>query len=111
MAYRRLYITGLKVIPVGGGGLIAGIAVAIKTMKPNCLVIGVETERSPGFSHAMSEGRPEFTPTESSLADGLAVPLVGFNSFATAAPLIDKVRIRTQLERTAKIIGSNYCYR
>ncbi|XP_055332151.1 L-threonine ammonia-lyase-like [Paramacrobiotus metropolitanus] len=79
------------VIPVGGGGYLAGIAVAIKTMRPNVLVIGVESERSPGFWTAMESGKPVFTPTSSSLADGLSVPVVGFNSFATAAPLVDKM--------------------
>merc|ERR1711953_125151 len=79
------------VIPVGGGGLIAGCAVALKTMKPNIKVIGVEPERCPSFAMALKAGTPVFTPTTPSIADGLTVPTVGCNAVATAAPLIDKM--------------------
>lgn len=79
------------VIPVGGGGLIAGVAVAIKTMKPDCQIIGVEPERCQSFISALKAGRPVVTQTLPSLADGLTVPKVGCNALATAAPLIDKM--------------------
>merc|ERR1711988_405728 len=79
------------VIPVGGGGLIAGCAVALKTMKPDIIIIGVEPERCPSFATAMKMGTPVFTPTLPSLADGLTVPTVGCNALATAAPLIDRM--------------------
>merc|ERR1719445_2145849 len=79
------------IIPVGGGGLIAGCAVALKTMKPDIQIIGVEPERCPSFITAMRNGTPIKTPTEPSLADGLTVPKVGCNALATAAPLIDKM--------------------
>jgi threonine dehydratase len=52
----------------------------------------VESERCPSFYNSMANRKPTFTKSESTLADGLAVPLVGFNSFATAAPLVDKVK-------------------
>merc|ERR1712080_698194 len=79
------------VIPVGGGGLIAGCALAIKTMKPDVTVIGVEPERCQSFSNAIRHGTPIHTLTKPSLADGLTVPTVGCNALATGAPLIDKV--------------------
>merc|ERR1719384_1082906 len=79
------------VIPVGGGGLIAGCSVALKTMKPNIKIIGVEPERCPSFATAIKAGTPVFTPTLPSIADGLTVPTVGCNAVATAAPLIDKM--------------------
>merc|ERR1719322_2337939 len=79
------------VIPVGGGGLISGCAVALKTMKPSIKVIGVEPERCPSFAMALKAGTPVFTPTTPSIADGLTVPTVGCNAVATAAPLIDKM--------------------
>merc|ERR1712029_771364 len=72
------------VIPVGGGGLISGCAVALKTMKPSIKVIGVEPERCPSFAMALKAGTP-------GIADGLTVPTVGCNAVATAAPLIDKM--------------------
>jgi len=79
------------VIPVGGGGLIAGIARALKTMKPDVMIIGVEPELCPSFSTAMKHGKAVHTPTSASLADGLTVPTVGVNALATGAPLIDKI--------------------
>lgn len=79
------------IIPTGGGGLIAGCAVALKTLKPSITIIGVEAEKCPSFSNALKAGRPVYTRTEPSLADGLAVPTVGGNSLATAAPHIDKM--------------------
>lgn len=57
------------------------------------LVQGVESERCASFSAALKNGRPVYTKAESTLADGLAVPLVGVNAFATAARLIDKVSL------------------
>ncbi|XP_076374698.1 serine racemase isoform X2 [Megalopta genalis] len=79
------------VVPVGGGGLIAGVALATKTLHPNVTIIGVESERCPSFFAARKADRPVYTPIESTLADGLAVPMVGYNAFATANPLIDKL--------------------
>ncbi|KAK4015863.1 hypothetical protein OUZ56_030833 [Daphnia magna] len=78
------------VVPVGGGGLIAGVALAVKSLYPHIQVIGVESERCASFSCALKVGQPIYTKAESTLADGLAVPRVGINSLATAAPLVDK---------------------
>ncbi|EFX82963.1 hypothetical protein DAPPUDRAFT_302120 [Daphnia pulex] len=78
------------VVPVGGGGLIAGVALAVKSLYPHIQVIGVESERCASFSSALKIGQPIYTKAESTLADGLAVPRVGINSLATAAPLVDK---------------------
>lgn len=52
---------------------------------------GVESEKCPSFSKAMDSGRPILTALRPTLADGLAVPKVGYNAYATAAPLIDKM--------------------
>jgi len=79
------------VIPVGGGGLIAGTAVAVKTLRPDVMIIGVEPEMCASFTKAMSIGKAVHTPTSPSLADGLTVPTVGVNALATGAPLIDKI--------------------
>lgn len=79
------------VIPVGGGGLIAGAALAIKSLNQNVQIIGVESERCASFSSALHEGHPIYTQCSSTLADGLAVPTVGVNAFCTAKSLIDKM--------------------
>lgn len=52
---------------------------------------GVESEKCPSFSKAMEHGEPVKVKIEPTLADGLAVPMVGYNAFQTATPLIDKM--------------------
>ncbi|XP_045178314.2 L-threonine ammonia-lyase-like isoform X2 [Mercenaria mercenaria] len=79
------------IIPIGGGGMISGTALAIKTKCPHVKIIGVEPEHSPSFQAAMKAGKPTFTLTTPTLADGLAVPTVGVNSFETAHKLIDRI--------------------
>lgn len=79
------------VVPIGGGGLIAGVALAVKTLHPNVTIIGVESERCPSFYMARKANRPTRTAIDSTLADGLAVPMVGYNAFATVNSLIDKL--------------------
>ncbi|KAJ0405314.1 hypothetical protein P43SY_001073 [Pythium insidiosum] len=79
------------IVPVGGGGLIAGIALAVKTLAPNVQVIGVEPELCPSYSGALDAGKPVHVPTAPTLADGLAVPCVGANAFQVARHRVDKV--------------------
>lgn len=79
------------VVPVGGGGLVAGVALAVKTLYPNIKIYGVESDRCASFSAAIKNGKPTPVSVQPTLADGLAVPLVGWNAFETAAPLIDKM--------------------
>ncbi|XP_065183163.1 L-threonine ammonia-lyase-like [Sycon ciliatum] len=78
------------VIPVGGGGLLAGTALAIKSLKPHVQVISVESDKCPSWQAAMDAGHPVATPVGPTLADGLAVPTVGYNAFKTAQKLVDK---------------------
>lgn len=79
------------IVPIGGGGLIAGVALALKTLHPEIQIIGVESERCASYSKALDNGEPAMVDIQSTLADGLAVPMVGYNAFATAKSLVDKV--------------------
>lgn len=79
------------IVPVGGGGLIAGIALALRALKPDVMIIGVEPERCASFTAAVKNGGPVQIETRPTLADGLAVAKVGQNAFETARPLVDKV--------------------
>ncbi|KAL4127290.1 hypothetical protein QTP88_011467 [Uroleucon formosanum] len=84
------------VVPVGGGGLLAGVSLAVKTLRKDCKIIGVESDRVPSFTRAMEHGSPITVDGKSTLADGLAVPRVGCNAFATAAGLVDKMIVVTE---------------
>ncbi|XP_066254982.1 L-threonine ammonia-lyase isoform X2 [Euwallacea similis] len=79
------------VVPTGGGGLLAGVSVAVKMLNPNIKIIGVESERCASYSKAITHGGPLFTPIEGTLADGLAVPEVGYNAWETSRDLLDKL--------------------
>ncbi|HEX3997113.1 MAG TPA: threonine ammonia-lyase [Pirellulales bacterium] len=79
------------VLPIGGGGLAAGVAVAVKALRPAVQIFGVEPEQMPTFSAALAAGHPVDIPLRPTLADGLAVGRVGERAFALAAPLIERV--------------------
>jgi threonine dehydratase len=79
------------VVPVGGAGLIAGVSLAVKSLKPEAKVIAVETANAAGFSAAMMAGKPVETPVRPTLADGLAVSRVGDLAFEIARPRVDRV--------------------
>src|SRR5581483_10415862 len=81
------------IVPIGGAGLIAGVALAIKTKKPQVKVIGVEPDRAMSYAASLKEGRPVLVPIQPTLADGLAVPQVGGNAFEIARELVDRVVI------------------
>jgi len=79
------------VVPIGGGGLIAGVATVVKSLRPAVQVIGVEPFNSRCFSTALSAGEPVRVTSSPTLADGLAVSVAGSNALQTAAGKIDKL--------------------
>jgi threonine dehydratase len=78
------------VVPIGGGGLIAGVALALKALKPAVRIIGVEPEHAASFTAARAAGRPVSIEVRPTLADGLCVPRVGENAFRIANDLVDR---------------------
>lgn len=85
------------IVPIGGAGLIAGVALAIKHLKPGVKVIGVEPVRAASFTAALSAGKPVQVEMKPTLADGLSVPKVGKNAFEIARALVDRtVLVREQ---------------
>jgi threonine dehydratase len=67
----------MVVVPVGGGGLIAGIATAVRSVRPEVRVIGVETVRLPAMLASLQAGRVTPLPAAKTLADGISVARVG----------------------------------
>ena len=68
-------------IPVGGGGLIAGMATVLKALRPEIEVIGVEPAECASLTAALAAGKPVEVPFTGTLADGLAVPTMGSNAY------------------------------
>jgi threonine dehydratase len=78
------------VVPVGGGGLLAGVATVVKMARPGAEIIAVEPAHAAGLTVALSAGRPVQVPVSPTLADGLAVAQVGDNTFALAHDRVDR---------------------
>src|SRR4051794_10591258 len=78
------------VFPIGGGGLIAGIAVAVKALAPRIKIIGVESAATGNFAAALRAGKPARVPRRATLADGLATLTVGGNAFELARRRVDE---------------------
>lgn len=78
-------------VPVGGGGLIAGIAAYIKYVRPEVRVIGVEPEDAPTLHSALAAGRRVELPQVGLFADGVAVRLIGEETFRVARERVDEV--------------------
>jgi len=79
------------VVPVGGGGLIAGIGTAVKAKAPRVEIVGVEPEAAACLTRALDRGGPEAVPLGSTLADGLAVAQAGATPFEIARRVVDRV--------------------
>jgi threonine dehydratase len=77
------------VVPVGGGGLISGIALAIKAKLPQSKIIGVQSEASPAMARSLAAGKVVETPIAETIADGLAGRLVGANALQLVQKLCD----------------------
>jgi threonine dehydratase len=92
------------VVPVGGAGLIAGISCAIKTLKPCVKVIGVEPEFCASYTAALKAGRPVPAPFTPTLADGLAVPVVGPHAFEVASAYVDECVLTNEMEISLAVL-------
>jgi len=85
------------VVPIGGGGLIAGVATAVNGLRPQARIIGVEPERSDAMRAALDAGEPvRIDPV--SVADGLNAPFAGDNTLPIVRELVDDVVLVTEDE-------------
>ena len=76
---------------IGGGGLISGVAAALKLSKPDTRVIGVEPEGAPGMTLALEKGEPVHMSAMNTVADGLAAPFVGHHNLNHVRAFVDDV--------------------
>ena len=79
------------VCPVGGGGLLAGVCIAVKALKPRVQVIAVESVATGNLTAALRAGRPVRVPRHATLADGLATLTVGERAFRHIKGRVDRV--------------------
>ncbi len=79
------------VIPIGGGGLIGGIACALKELRPEIRVIGVQTARLPSMQRGIREGHPVTLEPATTIADGIAVRRAGETTFPLVQRYVDDI--------------------
>jgi threonine dehydratase len=79
------------VVPTGGAGLLAGVGLAAKALRPEITIVAAEPAAAPSFSASLAAGWPVAVPIRPTLADGLAVGRVGEVSFPIAARVVDRV--------------------
>jgi len=79
------------IVPVGGGGLISGVAMALKEAAPNIRVVGVQAENVAAMKASLDAGRIETLPSRSTIADGIAVRQVGQLTVALVQRYVDEL--------------------
>jgi threonine dehydratase len=83
------------IVPVGGGGLITGVAVAVKQQRPQVRIIGVEPEQAPAVSESLAAGHPVAPSRLDTIADGLAAPYTRPFNLALIQRYVDEMRTIT----------------
>ncbi|HKD16225.1 MAG TPA: threonine/serine dehydratase, partial [Thermoanaerobaculia bacterium] len=88
----------LVVVPVGGGGLLSGVASAIRAVRPRARVVAVELEAGPGLGPALAAGKPVSAPRPPTIADGMTPPFVGALAVEVARDAVDVIVTVTEDE-------------
>jgi len=79
------------VVPVGGGGLVSGIAVAVKHVNPRARIIGVQAEGAPSMKNSIDRGTVQEMPLVSTIADGIAVKHPGTIAYSLVQQFVDHI--------------------
>ena len=92
-------------VPIGGGGLISGIAYAIKTINPKVKVYGVQAKGAPSMKNAVEQGKIEALSSVSTIADGIAVKQPGELTYALCSKYVDEIVTVSDDEISAAILA------
>lgn len=93
------------VVPIGGGGLISGVAFAIKSLNPNIKVYGVQAAGAPSMEQSLKNGKIGRLDSVSTLADGIAVKEPGVNTFELCQKYVDEVVTVSEDEISCAILS------
>ncbi len=93
------------IVPIGGGGLIAGVAFALKMLRPDVKVYGVQAEGAPSMAHSISEGHKVHLDSVRTVADGIAVKEPGDLTYSLVKEYVDEVVTVSEDEIAAAILA------
>ena len=93
------------IVPIGGGGLISGVAFAIKSLNPKIKVYGVQAAGAPSMYNSVKDGEIERLESVSTIADGIAVKEPGENTFKYVSEYVDDIVTVTDDEISAAILA------
>ena len=93
------------IVPIGGGGLISGVAFAIKNLNPNIKVYGVQASGAPSMRNSILDGKIECLDHVSTIADGIAVKEPGEHTFQYVSQYVDEIVTVTDDEISAAILA------
>lgn len=79
------------IVPIGGGGLISGVAFTIKQINPNCKVYGVQAQGAPSMENSINDGQIETLPKVQTIADGIAVKTPGNLTYDLVKEYVDGI--------------------
>jgi threonine dehydratase len=85
-------------VTVGGGGLISGVAAAVKARRPNARVIGIEPEGASGMTQSLARGEPVRLTSVNTVADGLSAPFAGRHNLAHVQAFVDEMIVLSDQE-------------
>ena len=92
------------VVGIGGGGLAAGVAVAVKALRPDVRIVGVQAAGAAAFPPSLAAGRPVAIQNPATMADGIKVGCPGEVPFGIVADLVDEVRTVSEDELSAALL-------
>lgn len=92
-------------VPIGGGGLISGVAFAIKSLNPSIKVYGVQAAGAPSMFHSVREGAIGCLESVSTIADGIAVKQPGEHTFELVQKYVDDIALVTEDEISSAILA------
>ncbi|MCQ2487335.1 MAG: threonine ammonia-lyase [Clostridia bacterium] len=93
------------VVPIGGGGLISGVAYAVKSLNPNIKIYGVQAAGAPSMFNSVKDGRIERLDKVSTIADGIAVKEPGDLTYEICSKYVDEIVTVTEDEIAAAILA------
>lgn len=93
------------IVPIGGGGLISGVAYVLKSIRPSIKVYGVQAAGAPSMYNSIKSGHIECLESASTIADGIAVKQPGENTFELVSKYVDDIALVTEDEISGAILA------